>query len=229
MILLGDFNIVHPDHETMTALKRHGFRIPNALNRPSNLDLSKYYDQIAFMTDDDTLNFIDRQTDDPKKANAGIFEIFKSVYRDGDTLEYEKELRKKAGGKDKQARRWANITRAAGGHISYPTTNRCGCGSSQMQRPPIWNACGRTESRPQSGDHRGFAEMFGKTRLHRLACDHRQRERGFAMGAFGADPSDMPVRFATTWAAVNDIEMIERLIAPLLSLFGQWLNRLIDE
>lgn len=102
LILLGDFNIVHPDHETMTALKRHGFRIPNALNRPSNLDLSKYYDQIAFMTDDDTLNFIDRQTDDPKKANAGIFEIYKSVFRDGDTLEYESELRKKAGGKDKQ-------------------------------------------------------------------------------------------------------------------------------
>ncbi|MEP4447810.1 MAG: hypothetical protein ABJ317_08165, partial [Marinomonas sp.] len=75
---------------------------PNALNRPSNLDLSKYYDQIAFMTDDDTLNFIDRQTDDPKKANAGIFEIFKSVYRDGDAQEYESELRKKKGGKDKQ-------------------------------------------------------------------------------------------------------------------------------
>ena len=54
------------------------------------------------MTDDDTLNFIDRQTNDPKEANAGIFEIFKSVFRDGDTLEYEAELRKKAGGKDKQ-------------------------------------------------------------------------------------------------------------------------------
>ena len=102
LILLGDFNIVHPDHETMTALKRHGFRIPDALNRPSNLDLTKYYDQIAFMTDDDTLEFIDRQTDDPKRANAGIFEIFKSVYRDQDSLEYEAELRKKAGGKDKQ-------------------------------------------------------------------------------------------------------------------------------
>ena len=102
LILLGDFNIVHPDHETMIALRRHGFRIPDALNRPSNLDLTKYYDQIAFMTDDETLEFIDCRTDDLKKANAGIFEIFKSVFRDQDTLEYEAELRKKAGGKDKQ-------------------------------------------------------------------------------------------------------------------------------
>lgn len=101
LILLGDFNIVHPDHETMKALKRHGFRIPKALDRPSNLDLTKYYDQIAFMTDDETLNFIDRKTKDPKKANAGIFDIFGSVFRDGDTAEYKKEMHKKKGGKGK--------------------------------------------------------------------------------------------------------------------------------
>lgn len=101
LILLGDFNIVHPDHETMKALKRHGFRIPKALDRPSNLDLTKYYDQIAFMTDDDTLDFIDRRTTDPKKANAGVFEIFDSVFRDGDAAEYKTEMEKKKGGKGK--------------------------------------------------------------------------------------------------------------------------------
>jgi len=102
LILLGDFNIVHPDHETMTALKRHGFRIPNALNRPSNLDLTKYYDQIAFMTDDDTLGFIDRKTTNPTKANAGVFESFTSVFGDEDARVYEKECRQKAGGQHKQ-------------------------------------------------------------------------------------------------------------------------------
>lgn len=101
LILLGDFNIVHPDHETMTALKRHGFRIPKALDRPTNLNMTKYYDQIAFMTDDDTLEFIDRRTNDPKKANAGVFEIFNSVFRDGDASEYKSEMQKKAGGKGK--------------------------------------------------------------------------------------------------------------------------------
>lgn len=43
-----------------------------------------------------------------------------------------------------------------------------------------------------SGRHRGFAEMLGKTRLHRLAGNHRQRQSGLAMGAFRAEPADMP-------------------------------------
>nr|WP_321325573.1 hypothetical protein [uncultured Parasphingorhabdus sp.] len=71
--------------------------------------------------------------------------------------------------------------------------------------------------------------MLGKPRLHRLARDHCQRERGFAMGAFSADPADVPVRFAAAGAAIDDVQMIERLIAAPLILLGQWLNRLIDE
>ena len=81
----------------------------------------------------------------------------------------------------------------------------------------------------RSGRHGGFAEMFGEARVHRLAGDHRQWQSGFAMGTFRADPADMPVRFAATGAAVDDVEMIERLIATRASLFGQWLSRLIDE
>ena len=80
-----------------------------------------------------------------------------------------------------------------------------------------------------SGRHGGLAEMFGEARLHRLRGDHRQRQSGLAMGAFGAEPADMPVRFAATGAAVDDVEMIERLIAALDSMFGQGLSRLIDE
>lgn len=71
--------------------------------------------------------------------------------------------------------------------------------------------------------------MFGKARLHRLAGNHGKRESGFAMGTFCAEPADMPVRFPATGAAVDDVEMIKRLIAALMSVSGQGVSRLIDE
>lgn len=48
-ILLGDFNIVSPEHETMAALKGAGFRIPEGMEElPTTLGKTKaYYDQIA--------------------------------------------------------------------------------------------------------------------------------------------------------------------------------------
>lgn len=47
-ILLGDFNIVSPEHQTMNALKKHGFTIPEGLkDDPANLGRNKFYDQIA--------------------------------------------------------------------------------------------------------------------------------------------------------------------------------------
>ena len=47
-ILLGDFNIVSPEHETMRALERHGFVIPENLRKEkTNLKGDKHYDQIA--------------------------------------------------------------------------------------------------------------------------------------------------------------------------------------
>lgn len=49
-ILLGDFNIVSPEHDTMKALLRHGFTIPEALQKlPTNMFGTKHYDQIAFI------------------------------------------------------------------------------------------------------------------------------------------------------------------------------------
>ena len=47
-ILLGDFNIVSPEHETMRALEKNGFTIPENLRREkTNLAGDKHYDQIA--------------------------------------------------------------------------------------------------------------------------------------------------------------------------------------
>ncbi len=100
LILLGDFNIVHPEHETMKALTRHGFVTPRTLSAPSNLDRTKYYDQIAFMTEPAVLEYIDRPVAAGGRANAGIFEIYESIFRNGenggadDTAQYETPLRK---------------------------------------------------------------------------------------------------------------------------------------
>ena len=86
-ILLGDFNIVHPEHETMKALKAHGFKTPKRLDAPSNLDRTKYYDQIAFIADPAVIDYIDSG---PASArNAGIFEIFESIFRPEDLPDYQ--------------------------------------------------------------------------------------------------------------------------------------------
>ena len=52
-ILLGDFNIVDREHETMKALVRHGFEVPEQLQSlpGSNVKQDKYYDQIAYWRD----------------------------------------------------------------------------------------------------------------------------------------------------------------------------------
>lgn len=50
LIILGDFNIFSPEHKTMKALKKHGFKIPKGIeDNPSNMYQTKHYDQIAFM------------------------------------------------------------------------------------------------------------------------------------------------------------------------------------
>lgn len=102
-LLLGDFNIVHPEHETMKALKKHGFTLPKALDRPSNLDLTKYYDQIAFITKKDVLEYIDLPHAEGQPGNAGIFDMYESVFRDSDAdfAEYREATLLSSNGKAK--------------------------------------------------------------------------------------------------------------------------------
>ena len=88
---------------------------------------------------------------------------------------------------------------------------------------------GKNENVVRSGDHSGFAEMLGEARLHRLARNHCQRQGGLAMGTFGAETADVPARFAASGAAIDNIEMVKRLIAALMPLSGQCMSRLIDE
>ena len=101
LILLGDFNIMHPEHKTMKALTDRGFVVPKTLKHPTNLDETKYYDQIAFMTDPEVVRYIEASSDHPKSRNAGIFNIFTSVYRPSDFDQYQEAAGKTPNGKDK--------------------------------------------------------------------------------------------------------------------------------
>ena len=74
-ILLGDFNIVSPEHRTMLALSRNGFKIPEPLQDfTTNLGKNKHYDQIAFKQHDKRLEF----------GSAGVFDFRDAVFRDDD-------------------------------------------------------------------------------------------------------------------------------------------------
>lgn len=81
-IILGDFNIVSPKHETMKALLQHGFEVPEQIRKPSNIGRTKYYDQIAFKTQIDQLNLGD------SLKNAGVFEFFDTIFTNSDYASY---------------------------------------------------------------------------------------------------------------------------------------------
>lgn len=76
-ILLGDFNIVSPQHHTMEALKEAGFIVPTELEK-TNLQGTHHYDQIAFKAADPRFRFL----------KSGVFDMFAHVYRDVDAPHY---------------------------------------------------------------------------------------------------------------------------------------------
>jgi len=89
MILLGDFNIVSKKHSTMTALTDNGFEIPKSLqDKPSNQNKTKHYDQIAFKTNSDVMNFVDQPAVDGRPGNSGVFDPYPSVFRLQDESKY---------------------------------------------------------------------------------------------------------------------------------------------
>lgn len=82
-ILLGDFNIVSPEHETMEALKKNDFVVPEELQK-SNVKDTMYYDQIAFRLKDEELL--------PKSAN--VFTYFDAVFREDEFDIYKPHIQK---------------------------------------------------------------------------------------------------------------------------------------
>lgn len=72
-ILLGDFNVVSPDHRTMQALKSEGFVVPAAIDGDAVREEGEhFYDQIAVRVKDERFDV----------AGGGMVRIFKDVFRD---------------------------------------------------------------------------------------------------------------------------------------------------
>jgi exonuclease III len=99
LILLGDFNIVHPEHQTMKKLLDAGFEVPKALRAPTNIDRSKYYDQIAFQGPPAVVEYVERQSNDPKQRNAGVFDIFESIFTEEHFQQFRDDAKKTPNGK----------------------------------------------------------------------------------------------------------------------------------
>jgi hypothetical protein len=100
LVLLGDFNIVGHDHDTMKALLKSGFQVPKVLkDLPTNIGRDKYYDQIAFRARAGDLDYLDREVQGRKPA--GAFEIFKEVFTEAQFDEFKAEAAASPNGKKK--------------------------------------------------------------------------------------------------------------------------------
>ena len=74
----------------MDALLKNGFEVPETLRRPTNLDASKFYDQIAFKTKPQVLDF--ENMTGHGMASAGVFDIFQSVLGDDSADAYTEDV-----------------------------------------------------------------------------------------------------------------------------------------
>ncbi len=87
-VLLGDFNIVGPECETMYALAGSGFKVPKEVRRPTNINEDYFYDQIAFKTKKDELRLGE------SRPNAGIFKFYKAVFKEDEFDAYKEYVKR---------------------------------------------------------------------------------------------------------------------------------------
>lgn len=105
-ILLGDFNVVSPEHRTMAALKSNGFVVPAAIDGDKVRDEDEhYYDQIAVRAKDPRFRVV----------AGGMVDMYKDVFRPQDleiyadvmpTKDPEKNARSKARTPEALFRKW---------------------------------------------------------------------------------------------------------------------------
>jgi len=93
-MLLGDFNVVAPNHKTMKPLEQSGLALPSDWLTPTNAGGDRYFTQIAF-----------RPTHKGPRAEAnGVFKVFDFVFRDGDYEKYEADMRRSIAWETKEAK-----------------------------------------------------------------------------------------------------------------------------
>jgi hypothetical protein len=69
----------------MDALLDSGFEVPGPLRKPTNIDQTKFYDQIAFRTRPGDLAYIEA----PGEKRAGAFDIYEHVFTPSQFDEYK--------------------------------------------------------------------------------------------------------------------------------------------
>lgn len=88
LILLGDFNIVSPEHKTMEALKENGFKIPEAIQQsPSNMYKTMHYDQIAFQERSAEVMLGENPN------SAGAYDFYRKVFTTRKFPEYQEVVK----------------------------------------------------------------------------------------------------------------------------------------
>ena len=95
LLLLGDFNIVSPQHRTMQALLDNGFIVPRPLQEKPTTETAMHYDQIGFKTKPDLIEYVERRSQNPLKCNAGVVPIFERVFTDEQFPSYKTFVREK--------------------------------------------------------------------------------------------------------------------------------------
>ncbi len=84
----------------MQALEQNGFVVPKTLQSPTNFKGDKFYDQIAFKTKNDVIEFIETEVAGAT-PNAGIVQIFENIMTKGDFEKHEQDALNSPNGKDK--------------------------------------------------------------------------------------------------------------------------------
>jgi hypothetical protein len=76
--VLGDFNILSKEHDTMKALERSGFEVPDEIKQlpGSNVPKNKAYDQIAFWEPKRPRGYVKVEV-----TGAGVFDYYEHVFR----------------------------------------------------------------------------------------------------------------------------------------------------
>ena len=92
-MLLGDFNIVDREHDTMDALRTNDFVVPAPLQHVpgSNVTRDKFYDQIALWMGESSRR---RTYTRIRTYRAGVFDFFEVVYRMDEEDTYRPFMRK---------------------------------------------------------------------------------------------------------------------------------------
>ena len=103
LLVLGDFNIVSPEHRTMAALTGNGFVVPKVLQENPTTGTRKHYDQIAFKTRADVIDYVESRAQDPLKRNAGVVPLFDKVFTNAQFGEYRDVVARKSSAGRKAA------------------------------------------------------------------------------------------------------------------------------